>query len=45
VFDAADEGARLSGETPRGLYRFRIGGVRDGIVEIPEIEEVALSEV
>ena len=23
VFDAADEGARLSGESPRGLYRFR----------------------
>ena len=45
VFDAADEGARLSGETPRGLYRFRIAGVRDGMVEIPEIEEVALSEV
>ena len=45
VFDAADEGARVSGETPRGLYRFRIAGVRDGIVEIPEIEEVALSEV
>jgi Rieske Fe-S protein len=45
VFDAADEGARLSGETPRGLYRFRIAGIRDGIVEIPEIEEVALSEV
>jgi len=45
VFDAADEGARLSGETPRGLYRFRIAGVRDGIVEIPEIEEAALSEV
>ena len=45
VFDAADEGARLSGETPRGLYRFRIAGVRDGMVEITEIEEVALSEV
>jgi Rieske Fe-S protein len=45
VFDAADEGARISGETPRGLYRFRISGVRDGVVEIGEIEEVALSEV
>ena len=45
VFDAANEGARLSGETPRGLYRFRIAGVHDGIVEITEIEEVALSEV
>ena len=45
VFDAGDEGARLSGETPRGLYRFRVAGVRDGTVEITEIEEVALSEV
>ena len=40
-----NEGARLSGETPRGLYRFRIAGVRDGFVDITEIEEVALSEV
>jgi Rieske Fe-S protein len=45
VFDAAHDGARLSGESPRGLYRFRVAGVRDGMVEIPEIEEVALSEV
>ena len=45
VFDAANEGARLSGETPRGLYRFRVAGVRDGMVEITEIEEVALFEV
>jgi len=45
VFDAANEGARLSGETPRGLYRFRIAGVHDGFVDITEIEEVALSEV
>lgn len=45
VFDAADEGARLSGETPRGLYRFRIGSVSEGIVEITEVEAVALSEV
>lgn len=45
VFDAADAGARLSGEAPRGLYRFRIAGVRDGLVEITEIEEAALSEV
>jgi Rieske Fe-S protein len=45
VFDAAQEGARLSGESPRGLYRFRIGGIRDGSVEITEIEEAALSEV
>jgi Rieske Fe-S protein len=45
VFDAADGGARLSGESPRGLYRFRVSGVRDGMVEITEIEEVALSQV
>jgi|SRR5688572_13283994 len=45
VFDAANAGARLSGEAPRGLYRFRIAGVRDGIAEITEIEEAALSEV
>jgi len=45
VFDAAEEGAKISGETPRGLYRFRIAGVREGTVEITEIEEVALIEV
>jgi Rieske Fe-S protein len=45
VFDAANEGARLSGETPRGLYRFRITGTARGIVEIGEIEAVALAEV
>jgi Rieske Fe-S protein len=45
VFDAAEGGARLSGESPRGLYRFRVSGVRDGMVEITEIEEVALSQV
>ena len=41
----ADDGARVSGETPRGLYRFRIAGIRDGIVEIEEVEKAALSEV
>jgi Rieske Fe-S protein len=45
VFDAGADGARISGETPRGLYRFRIAGIRDGDVEIHEIEEVALSQV
>ena len=45
VFDAAREGARVSGESPRGLYRFRIAGVSDGLVEITEIEEAALAEV
>jgi hypothetical protein len=45
VFDAANGGARMSGEAPRGLYRFRIAGVRDGLAEITDIEEAALSEV
>ncbi len=45
VFDAAAEGARVSGETPRGLYRFRIASVSGGLVEITEIEEAALSAV
>jgi len=45
VFDAGQDGARVSGETPRGLYRFRITGVSDGVVEINEVEEVALREV
>ena len=45
VFDAARDGARISGESPRGLYRFRIGGIRDGMVEIAEVEEAALAEV
>ncbi len=45
VFDAANEGARLSGESPRGLYRFRVGGVNEGMVDITEIEAAALSEV
>ena len=45
VFDAANEGARLSGETPRGLYRFRVTDIGDGMVHITHIEEVALVEV
>jgi Rieske Fe-S protein len=45
VFDAAAHGARVSGETPRGLYLFKIAGVRDGLVEITEIEEAALADV
>ena len=45
VFDPAQDGARVSGETPRGLFRFRIAGVNAGVVEINEIEETALSEV
>ena len=45
VFDAAKEGERISGETPRGLYRFRISSVTEGLVEIGEIEEAAVYEV
>ena len=45
VFDARHDGERLSGEAPRGLFRFRIGSVADGVVEIDEIEESALSMV
>jgi Rieske Fe-S protein len=45
VFDARNDGERLSGEAPRGLFRFRIGRVADGVVEIDEIEESALSMV
>jgi Rieske Fe-S protein len=42
VFDALQDGARIAGETPRGLYRFRANAVKDGTVEINEIEEEAL---
>ena len=45
LFDAAREGERISGETPRGLYRFRVAAVSEGRVEISEIEEAALFEV
>jgi Rieske Fe-S protein len=45
VFDPVQDGARLAGETPRGLYRFRITSITDTEVEIGEIEEIALFEV
>ncbi|RPI56842.1 MAG: hypothetical protein EHM55_03910 [Acidobacteria bacterium] len=45
LFDAAADGARLSGEAPRGLYRFRIANTSGEAVEITGIEDVALSEV
>ncbi len=45
VFDALEGGARIAGETPRGLFRFRIAGVHEGAVEIGEIEADALTEV
>jgi Rieske Fe-S protein len=45
VFDPLHDGARVSGETPRGLYRFRITRVTEAAVEVGEIEEIALFEV
>jgi Rieske Fe-S protein len=45
VFDALEDGRRVSGPTPRGLYRFRVSAVSDGTVEINEVEEAALSEL
>jgi Rieske Fe-S protein len=45
VFDAAEDGARISGETPRGLYRFRVGALEGNTIAITEIEDVALFEV
>jgi len=44
-FDASEDGAWISGVAYRGLFRFRIGSVTDGTVEINEIEEEALSAV
>ena len=44
-FDASEEGAWVSGVAYRGLFRFRVGAVSDGTVEINEIEEEALSVV
>jgi Rieske Fe-S protein len=35
----AEDGARLSGPAPRGLYRFGVTGVSDAAVEIGEVEE------
>ena len=44
-FDASEEGAWVSGVAYRGLFRFRIGAMSDGVAEIDEIEEEALSVV
>jgi Rieske Fe-S protein len=44
IFDAADEGAWISGPAPRGLYRFR-ARVDGDAVAIEEVEEDALSAV
>ena len=35
----AEDGARLSGPAPRGLYRFGVTRVNDATVEIGEVEE------
>ncbi len=45
VFDARDDGVALSGPTPRGLYLFRVKLGADGVAEIGEVEEEALTEV
>ncbi len=37
-----DDGSRLAGPTPRGLYRFRVTGVNATAVEIGEVEEDVL---
>jgi Rieske Fe-S protein len=44
-FDASQEGAWVSGVAYRGLFRFRIGAIGAGNVEINGIEEEALSVV
>jgi len=44
-FEASEEGAWVSGVAYRGLFRFRVGTVSDGTVEINDIEEEALSVV
>lgn len=38
----AEDGARLSGPAPRGLYRFRVTNVTEAAVEIGEVEEDVL---
>jgi Rieske Fe-S protein len=38
----AEDGARLSGPAPRGLYRFRVTSVQEAAVEIAEVEEDVL---
>jgi Rieske Fe-S protein len=45
VFDAQNDGARVAGETPRGLFRFRFAQTGGDSVEISEIEEDALTVV
>lgn len=38
----AEDGERLAGPAPRGLYRFRVTGVSAAAVEITEVEEDVL---
>ena len=38
----AEDGGRLAGPAPRGLYRFRVTSVSDAAVEIAEVEEDVL---
>ena len=38
----AEDGERLAGPAPRGLYRFHVTGSNDAAVEIAEVEEDAL---
>ena len=38
----AEDGERLAGPAPRGLYRFRVTSVTDAAVEIGEVEEDVL---
>jgi Rieske Fe-S protein len=38
----AEDGSRLAGPAPRGLYRFRVTNVTDAAVEIGEVEEDVL---
>jgi Rieske Fe-S protein len=38
----AEDGERLAGPAPRGLYRFHITGASDAAVEIAEVEEDVL---
>ena len=38
----AEDGERLAGPAPRGLYRFRVTGVTGAAVEIAEVEEDVL---
>lgn len=38
----AEDGARVAGPAPRGLYRFRVTGVSEAAVEVAEVEEDVL---